>query len=83
MLYCWQKAAEGREKLKGVIDENATVGLYELTDKGELWMFGDNAGRGGQAVYHALQLKMPEKAAATGEQVFQLSLEVLPEYADD
>lgn len=56
-----KKAAKGREKLKGVIDETATFGLYELTDKGELWMFGDNAGRGGQAIYNALKLKMPEK----------------------
>ena len=78
-----KKAAEGREKLKDVIDETATFGLYELTDKGELWMFGDNAGRGGQAIYNALKLKMPEKMANTGEQVFQLSMEVLPEYAAD
>lgn len=77
-----QKAAEGREKLKGVVDENATVGLYELTDKGELWMFGDNAGRGGQAVYNALQLKMPEKIKS-GDQTKQISLELLPDYAAD
>lgn len=77
-----KKAAEGRERLKGVIDENATFGLYELTDKGELWIFGDNAGRGGQAVYNALKLKMPHKNS-TSDQTFQLSMEVLPEYAAD
>ncbi|WP_337103745.1 iron-hydroxamate ABC transporter substrate-binding protein [Paenibacillus sp. YIM B09110] len=76
-----EKAAAGREKLKGVIDENATVGLYELTDKGELWIFGDNGGRGGQAVYNALKLKMPAKDFKN--EITQISLEVLPEYAAD
>ena len=78
-----KKAAEGREKLKGVVDENATFGLYELTDKGELWIFGDNAGRGGQAVYNALKLKMPAINENAKEQTVQLSLEALPEYAAD
>lgn len=43
-----QKAKEGREKLSAVIDADATFGIYELTDKGDLWIFGDNAGRGGK-----------------------------------
>ncbi|MGF9699245.1 MULTISPECIES: iron-hydroxamate ABC transporter substrate-binding protein [Paenibacillus] len=77
-----KKAEEGREKLKGIVDENTTVGLYELTDKGDLWTFGDNAGRGGQAVYNALKLKMPSKIS-NDNQTVQLSLEVLPEYAAD
>ncbi|GIO11788.1 iron(3+)-hydroxamate-binding protein YxeB [Cohnella xylanilytica] len=77
-----KKAAEGREKIKGVVDENATVGLYELTDKGELWIFGDNAGRGGQAVYNALKLKLPEKVKGDNQTV-QISLETLPDYAAD
>lgn len=77
-----KKAADGREKLKGIVDENTTVGLYELTDKGDLWIFGDNAGRGGQVVYNALKLKMPSKVSKDNQTV-QLSLEVLPEYATD
>ncbi|MEK5162386.1 iron-hydroxamate ABC transporter substrate-binding protein [Paenibacillus sp. FSL R5-0527] len=77
-----QKAAEGREKLKGVVKEDDTFGIYELTNKGELWIFGDNAGRGGQALYNALQLKGPEKWDPK-ESTFQLSLEALPEYAAD
>lgn len=77
-----KKAAEGREKLKGIVDPEDTFGIYELTNKGELWMFGDNAGRGGQALYHALQLKMPDKNT-NGEDTEQLSMEVLPEYAAD
>ncbi|WP_409177129.1 ABC transporter substrate-binding protein [Brevibacillus fortis] len=77
-----KKAAWGREKLKGIVDENATVGLYELTNKGDLWIFGDNAGRGGQTVYNALKLKMPH-ADKSKEQTVQLSMETLPEYAAD
>ncbi|MFJ7935659.1 ABC transporter substrate-binding protein [Sporosarcina sp. NPDC096371] len=77
-----QKAKEGREKLAGVIAADATFGIYELTDKGDLWIFGDNAGRGGQALYNALELNMPHKNNSA-EQTLQLSMEVLPEYAAD
>ncbi|MEK5436304.1 MULTISPECIES: ABC transporter substrate-binding protein [Paenibacillus] len=77
-----KKAAEGREKLKGVVNENDTFGIYELTDKGELWTFGNNAGRGGQALYNALKLKMPTKNS-NDNQTLQLSMELLPEYAAD
>lgn len=77
-----EKAKAGREKLANIISSDATVGIYELTDKGDLWIFGDNAGRGGQALYNALQLKMPHKNN-NEEQTLQLSIEVLPEYAAD
>ncbi|WP_152399487.1 ABC transporter substrate-binding protein [Paenibacillus cellulositrophicus] len=77
-----EKAAAAWEKLKGVVDENATFGIYELTDKGELWTFGDNAGRGGQVLYNALQLKRPAKNSKEN-QTLQLSMELLPEYAAD
>ncbi|WP_337969505.1 ABC transporter substrate-binding protein [Virgibacillus salexigens] len=77
-----QEAEEGRKKLEGIIDSDDTFGIYELTNKGELWTFGENAGRGGQALYNALGLKMPEKNAG-GENTKQISLEVLPEYAAD
>ena len=77
-----EKAQEGREKLSGIIAPDATVGIYELTDKGDLWIFGDNAGRGGQALYNALELNMPHENN-NEEQTLQLSMEVLPEYAAD
>lgn len=81
-----QKAEEGKERLDGLIDEDATFGIYELTDKGELWVFGENFGRAGQAVYNALDLNMPENYAEEVEEqggTVQLSLEVLPDYAAD
>lgn len=77
-----QKAKEGKERLSGIVDADATFGIYELTDKGDLWIFGDNAGRGGQALYNALQLNMPHENK-NEEQTVQLSMEVLPEYAAD
>ena len=77
-----EKAKEGREKLSAIIDADATFGIYELTDKGDLWIFGDNAGRGGQALYNALELNMPHENN-NEEQTLQLSMEVLPEYAAD
>lgn len=77
-----KKAAEGREKLKGIVKADDTFGIYELTDKGELWTFGDNAGRGGQVLYNALQLKMPKKNQ-NENQTLQLSMELLPQYAGD
>lgn len=77
-----EKAKEGREKLVDVIDADATFGIYELTDKGDLWIFGDNAGRGGQALYNGLQLNFPHQNI-NEEQTLQLSMEVLPEYAAD
>lgn len=77
-----QKAKEGKEKLSGVIASDATFGIYELTDKGDLWIFGDNAGRGGQALYNALELNTPHQNK-NEEQTLQLSMEVLPDYAAD
>lgn len=77
-----QKAKEGRDRFAGIIEAEATFGIYELTDKGDLWIFGDNAGRGGQALYNALGLNMPHENN-NEEQTLQLSMEVLPEYAAD
>ncbi|MED4802994.1 iron-hydroxamate ABC transporter substrate-binding protein [Bacillus atrophaeus] len=81
-----KKAAAAKKKIAGVIDKDATFGLYENTDKGEFWAFNDNAGRGGQAIYNALGLKAPKKIEQdimkTGE-MKQLSQEVIPEYAAD
>ncbi|MFB0633824.1 iron-hydroxamate ABC transporter substrate-binding protein [Bacillus rugosus] len=81
-----KKAEAAKKKIAGVIDKDATFGIYENTDKGEFWVFNDNGGRGGQAVYNALELKAPEKieqdVIKKGE-MKQLSQEVIPEYAAD
>ncbi|MED4648034.1 iron-hydroxamate ABC transporter substrate-binding protein [Bacillus inaquosorum] len=81
-----KKAEAAKKTIAGVIDKDATFGIYENTDKGEFWVFNDNGGRGGQAVYNALGLKAPEKieqdVIKKGE-MKQLSQEVIPEYAAD
>ncbi|MCY8753013.1 iron-hydroxamate ABC transporter substrate-binding protein [Bacillus inaquosorum] len=81
-----KKAEAAKKKIAGAIDKDATFGIYENTDKGEFWVFNDNGGRGGQAVYNALGLKAPEKieqdVIKKGE-MKQLSQEVIPEYAAD
>jgi iron complex transport system substrate-binding protein len=75
-----KKAEAAKKKIAGVIDQDATFGIYENT------VFNDNGGRGGQAVYNALGLKAPEKieqdVIKKGE-MKQLSQEVIPEYAAD
>ncbi|MGF7534738.1 iron-hydroxamate ABC transporter substrate-binding protein [Bacillus mexicanus] len=81
-----KKAEAAKKKVDSVIDKDATFGIFESTDKGALWVFNDNSGRGGQAVYNALGLKAPEKieqdVIKKGE-MKQLSQEVIPEYAAD
>ncbi|KAA6447260.1 iron-hydroxamate ABC transporter substrate-binding protein [Bacillus swezeyi] len=81
-----EKSKAAQKKITKVVDKNATFGIYENTDKGKLWVFNDNGGRGGQAVYNALGLKAPEKIEKdiieTGE-MKEISLEVLPEYTAD
>ncbi|MFB9274880.1 ABC transporter substrate-binding protein [Cohnella cellulosilytica] len=77
-----QKGQTAREALKSIVDERATIGIYELVNDGTLWIFGENAGRGGQVFYNALGYRMPHPDP-TGEQTLQLSMEMLPEYAAD
>ncbi len=43
-----KKAEANQKRLKNVIGKGETVGLYETTDKGEIWIFNDNSGRGGK-----------------------------------
>lgn len=77
---------DAKKKLEGVVEENATVGIYELTPDDKLYVFGENFGRGGQAVYHALGFKAPERIeedVIKGEGWKEISFEVLPEYAAD
>ena len=81
-----EKAAQAREEINGVIDEGATVGIYEITDQGSFWVFGENGGRGGQALYNALELEAPASIKADiieTDEVKELSMEVVPEYAAD
>ncbi|MEG6615019.1 ABC transporter substrate-binding protein [Peptococcaceae bacterium 1198_IL3148] len=81
-----QTVADAKEQLKDVVDENTTVGIYELTADDKLWVFGKNFGRGGQVLYDALGFKAPEKIQKDimeGDGYSEISKEVLAEYAAD
>ncbi len=78
--------AEGKKQIDGLFSENTTFAIYELTPNDQLYVFGANFGRGGQALYRALDLKAPEiiqREVLDGDGWKQLSIEVLPEYAAD
>lgn len=80
-----QKAAAAREKIKGVIGEGETVGIYKLQGK-DFYVIGDNFGHAGQVIYNALRLTPPEKIrqeVIQGSQWKLISLEALPDYAAD
>ncbi|WP_022792634.1 ABC transporter substrate-binding protein [Marinococcus halotolerans] len=80
-----ETAADAKERLEGTIDEDDTFGIYELTENDELYVFGANGGRGGQAIYNALDLNAPEKIQeeVMGENAQEISMEVLEEYSSD
>lgn len=72
------------EEIKAEIGEDATVSVIENFDK-QLYVFGDNWGRGTEILYQAMGLNMPEKVTEMALEAgyYALSLEVLPEYAGD
>ena len=72
------------EEIKREIGEDTTVSVIENFDK-QIYVFGDNWGRGTEILYQEMKLKMPEKVQemALNDGYYALSLEVLPEYAGD
>ncbi|HEY9577197.1 MAG TPA: iron-hydroxamate ABC transporter substrate-binding protein [Pseudobacillus sp.] len=81
----FKKRAESAGKdIKAKIGEDTTVSVIENFDK-QLYVFGDNWGRGTEILYQAMKLKMPEKVKemALKDGYYALSLEVLPEFAGD
>lgn len=79
-----QRAEEIGAEIKAEIGEDATVSVVEDYEK-QLYVFGDNWGRGTEILYQAMGLKMPKKVEemALKDGYYALSLEVLPEYAGD
>lgn len=79
-----QRAKKLGEDIKAKIGEDATVSVIEDYEK-QLYVFGDNWGRGTEILYQAMGLKMPDKVKemALTDGYYALSLEVLPEYAGD
>src|SRR5690625_5675029 len=79
-----QRAKELGEEVKEEIGEDTTVSVIEDYDK-QLYVFGDNWGRGTEILYQEMGLKMPKSVEemALKEGYYALSLEVLPEYAGE
>ena len=78
------RAADAGKDIKAKIGDDATVSVIESFDK-QLYVFGDNWGRGTEILYQEMKLKMPKKVTemALKDGYYALSPEVLPEYAGD
>lgn len=79
-----KRAQTAGEDIKAKIGEDTTVSVIENFDK-QLYVFGDNWGRGTEILYQEMKLKMPEKVKemALKDGYYALSLEALPEFAGD
>ncbi|GED32666.1 iron-hydroxamate ABC transporter substrate-binding protein [Brevibacillus centrosporus] len=79
-----KRMEETGEEIKAKIGDNATVSVIENFDK-QLYVYGDNWGRGTEILFQGMKLNMPEKVKETAlkEGYFALSLEVLPQFAGD
>ena len=79
-----KRAKKAGEDIKAKIGENATISVMENSDK-QIYVFGDNWGRGTEILYKEMKLKMPNKVKemALKAGYYALSPEVLPDYAGD
>ncbi|MDQ0878581.1 iron complex transport system substrate-binding protein [Paenibacillus sp. V4I3] len=78
-----KRAQKAGEDIKAKIGED-TISVVENFDK-QLYVFGNNWGRGTEILYQEMKLEMPKKVKemALKAGYYALSLEVLPEYAGD
>ncbi|MCA0986661.1 iron-hydroxamate ABC transporter substrate-binding protein [Guptibacillus algicola] len=79
-----KKAAQARKKVYEAIGEDKTFMVMEAYGK-DMYVYGENWGRGTEVIYQALELKAPKKLK---EDVFgpgwkAISTEVIPTYAGD
>ncbi|GAB1801236.1 iron-hydroxamate ABC transporter substrate-binding protein [Priestia megaterium] len=79
-----KRTAKAGSDIKAKIGEDTTVSVIENFDK-QLYVFGDNWGRGTEILYQEMKLKMPEKVKkmTLKDGYYAISPEVLPEYAGD
>lgn len=79
-----KRAQETGQEIKAKIGEDSTVSVIENWDK-QLYVYGDNWGRGTEILYQEMKLAMPEKVKemALKDGYYALSIEVLPEFAGD
>ncbi|HEM3625707.1 TPA: ABC transporter substrate-binding protein [Streptococcus suis] len=80
-----KKVATAKEELKGLIDTSSTFTVMDFFDK-NIFLYGNNFGRGGELVYRALGFATPAKVQEdiiNKEGWFGVSQEALPEYVGD
>ncbi len=78
-----QRMQAARDKLKGIVQPGDTFTVMEASEK-EYYVYGDNFGRGGQAVYRGLNLTPPplvQKELLGETQWKSVSKEVINQYA--
>ncbi|MGT2926829.1 iron-hydroxamate ABC transporter substrate-binding protein [Streptococcus cuniculipharyngis] len=84
-LDAWQdKVQASKAKLEQALGSDKTFTVMGLTEK-EIYLFGNNWGRGGEIIYQALGFQAPKKVQ---DEVFpkgylSISKEVLPDYVGD
>lgn len=79
-----KRAQKAGEDIKAKVGADKTISVVENFDK-QLYVFGNNWGRGTEILYQEMKLEMPKKVKemALKAGYYALSLEVLPEYAGD
>ncbi|WP_413374264.1 ABC transporter substrate-binding protein [Paenibacillus taichungensis] len=80
-----ERIEAARSKVKSVIKPEETFSILEVSDK-SYYGYGDNFGRGGQAVYRALELtplEITKKELMGDTQWKEISREVVGDYAGD
>ncbi|GGI17651.1 iron-hydroxamate ABC transporter substrate-binding protein [Gottfriedia solisilvae] len=79
-----ERAAQAGEDIKAKIGADTTVSVIEKFDK-QLYVYGNNWGRGTEILYQEMKLKMPKKVEenALKPGYFAISLEVLPDFMGD
>ncbi|HEM3428145.1 TPA: ABC transporter substrate-binding protein [Streptococcus suis] len=80
-----KKVATVKEELKGLIDTSSTFTVMDFFDK-NIFLYGNNFGRGGELIYRALGFAAPAKVQEdiiNKEGWFGVSQEALPEYVGD
>ncbi|MBP1996103.1 AraC family transcriptional regulator [Paenibacillus eucommiae] len=79
-----RRISSAKERVAKAIPANSEFSIMQYNKKGSL-AFGDNFGRGGQAVYTALGLKPPAGKAdlLMKDQLVEISEESLPDFAGD
>ncbi|GKU79962.1 iron-hydroxamate ABC transporter substrate-binding protein [Paenibacillus sp. L3-i20] len=79
-----QRAQKAGVEIKAKIGADKTISVVESFNK-QLYVFGDNWGRGTEILYQEMKLAMPEKVKANAlkDGYYAISPEVLPDYMGD